>query len=125
VTDFIDGRKTASDATALLGQEVIVTLDHLDDPPVIAIGKLLSWSDSGQVVLQDEMGFLHYCWPMLMVRKHQIEGECHTCADPTIPGSEDGAPKGECPESQRVCGHHCNCSWTQDHCHWCDMKFDF
>lgn len=49
--------------------------------------------------------------------------ECDTCADPTIPGSQDGAPKGECPKSERACGHHCNCSWVHDCCHWCGVEF--
>lgn len=24
-----------------------------------------------------------------------------------------------CPASKRVCGHHCNHSWSHDHCDWC------
>lgn len=35
-------------------------------------GLLLAIEDSGQVVVQDEMGFAHYCWPMLTIRK--VEG---------------------------------------------------
>ena len=48
---------------------------------------------------------------------------CDTCADPETEGSEDGAPKNECPQSKRPCGHHCNCSWEQDICHWCGEEF--
>lgn len=29
----------------------------------------------------------------------------------------------ECPNSERPCGHHCNCSWIHDHCHWCGKDF--
>lgn len=43
-------------------------------------------------------------------------GECLTC------GELDGV-EGECPASERPCGHHCNCSWVHDHCHWCDAEF--
>jgi hypothetical protein len=41
-------------------------------------------------------------------------GECYSCGEP-------GA--GECPKSKRSCGHHCNCSWVHDHCHWCGQDF--
>lgn len=40
------------------------------------------------------------------------DDECLTC------GELDGA-EGECPNSKRPCGHHCNCSWIHDCCHWC------
>lgn len=29
-----------------------------------------------------------------------------------------------CPKSERVCGHHCNHSWTHDECCWCGKHFD-
>ena len=32
-------------------------------------------------------------------------------------------PRHECPESDRTCGHHCNCSWHQDRCCWCNKDF--
>ncbi len=32
--------------------------------------------------------------------------------------------KGECPESKRPCGHHCNCVWTQDRCCWCGKEIE-
>ena len=43
--------------------------------------------------------------------------DCATCGE----GSEvlAGCPLGECGKSKRVCGHHCNCIWTQDACCWC------
>lgn len=44
--------------------------------------------------------------------------ECMTCTD----GSEaDKADK--CPNSKRECGHHCDCSWSQDKCCWCGKEF--
>ena len=45
-----------------------------------------------------------------------IDPECDTC---TEPGS---GIEGECPMSKRPCGHHCNCVWENDHCHWCDAE---
>lgn len=42
------------------------------------------------------------------------EAECYSCGDPAA---------GTCPQSKRPCGHHCNCSWVHDHCHWCDKEF--
>lgn len=43
--------------------------------------------------------------------------ECGSCG-------EDGTEINECPKSKRPCGHHCNCSWTQDACCWCGATFD-
>ena len=40
--------------------------------------------------------------------------ECGSCAE--------DIPKNECPKSKRPCGHHCNCSWTQDICCWCKIE---
>lgn len=31
--------------------------------------------------------------------------------------------RGDCSKSERPCGHHCNCSWDQDVCHWCGRTF--
>jgi len=45
------------------------------------------------------------------------EDECLTC-------TEGGIPEGECKKSLRPCGHHCNCSWSQDCCHWCGAELD-
>jgi len=41
--------------------------------------------------------------------------DCASCGE--------NCPEGECPESQRTCGHHCNCSWVHDCCHWCGAEF--
>lgn len=43
--------------------------------------------------------------------------ECLTCGE--LAGAE-----GECPRSKRPCGHHCNCSWIHDCCHWCGAEMD-
>jgi len=42
--------------------------------------------------------------------------DCATCGE----GSE--CPLGECENSKRACGHHCNCIWTQDSCCWCGYE---
>lgn len=55
-----------ADAAPLLGKEVKVTLAH-DDPRGVVEGTLLSFADSGEVIVRDEMGFTHWCWPMLEV----------------------------------------------------------
>lgn len=47
----------------------------------------------------------------------RVDG-CDTCSEL---GPET---MGECPKSERICGHHCNCVWVHDHCHWCDMEVD-
>ena len=44
-----------------------------------------------------------------------MEDECWTCA-------EGVGFEGECPESKRRCGHHCNCVWVHDCCHWCGAE---
>ncbi len=41
--------------------------------------------------------------------------ECLTC------GELDGV-EGECPNSKRPCGHHCNHVWDADICHWCGAE---
>jgi hypothetical protein len=47
--------------------------------------------------------------------KPPLDPECTSCPE--------GMPENECPASRRQCGHHCNCSWVHDHCHWCDAEF--
>ena len=46
-----------------------------------------------------------------------LDDECLTCSE-----NDPRYPKGECHKSERPCGHHCNCSWTQDTCHWCGIE---
>lgn len=58
-----------------LGKQVKVILDKdewivRDNPnpkPVIIAGKLLSFSDAGEFVIEDDAGDIHYCWPMLTI----------------------------------------------------------
>ena len=40
------------------------------------------------------------------------ENECVSCGEEI--------PKNDCEKSKRPCGHHCDCSWSQDHCCWCN-----
>ena len=42
--------------------------------------------------------------------------DCGSCGEPDC-------VEGECPRSKRSCGHHCNCSWVHDVCHWCGKTF--
>lgn len=43
------------------------------------------------------------------------EEKCYSCGE--------DQRLGECPKSKRACGHHCNCSWVNDLCHWCGKEF--
>ena len=60
--------KTIEELQALLGKQVRVTLAH-DDPNGVAEGQLLAFDDGGGFVLLDDMGFKHYCWPMLLIEE--------------------------------------------------------
>ena len=41
---------------------------------------------------------------------------CDSCPEPDI-------EQDECPKSERLCGHHCNCSFEVDRCCWCGQTF--
>lgn len=57
---------TLVEARSMLGQPVVATLAFDGAAPaVIARGVLMRVSDSGEIVICDEMGFCHWCWPML------------------------------------------------------------
>jgi hypothetical protein len=43
------------------------------------------------------------------------DDDCISCGE--------GMPDGECGPSERLCGHHCNHSWTHDVCCWCHEEF--
>lgn len=61
-------------ARSLLGEEVEVVLEKGSPEgtdATVASGTLVAVEDTGQVVIRDEMGFAHYCWPMLTIRKVQ------------------------------------------------------
>jgi hypothetical protein len=47
------------------------------------------------------------------------EAECDSCA--SVPGGEDHPER--CPKSKKSCGHHCNHSWSHEHCHWCGKEW--
>lgn len=62
---------------ALLGQEVVIVLERGAPDrtgAVVAQGTLLAFDDGGSAVVRDEMGFVHYCWPMLEVRPLHNDG---------------------------------------------------
>lgn len=56
-------------ARGLLGKNVEVTLGIENGAPVIAKGQLLSVDEWGEVTVRDEMGGVHWCWPMLDIRE--------------------------------------------------------
>jgi hypothetical protein len=58
------------DARALLGRDVTVSLDDRE----IVSGRLVAVSDGGEVVLVDDMGFHHYCWPLLDIHPKAVGG---------------------------------------------------
>ncbi len=60
-----DRAAKVTDPKTLLGEQVRVKLAE----KVIVIGKLLSFSDGGELTIEDSSGFVHYCWPMLHVER--------------------------------------------------------
>jgi len=54
--------------------------------------------------------------PETVVSENPAEGECSSCG-------EESCKPNECPNSRRPCGHHCNCSWSQEVCCWCGKEF--
>jgi hypothetical protein len=39
-------------------------------------------------------------------------------------GDHGGAGHVEsCPKSKKICGHHCNHSWSHEHCHYCGKEW--
>lgn len=65
------------DLVDYLGKQVRVTLAHTEDPDGepkrIAEGMLLGLGESGEFVIQDDMGFVHYCWPLLDIEEVRNE----------------------------------------------------
>jgi hypothetical protein len=45
--------------------------------------------------------------------------ECYSCGEE---GADD--PEMKCSQAKRPCGHHCNCIWVHDHCHWCEAEIN-
>lgn len=56
-------------ARSLLGKPVRVKLDER----VITYGVLLSFAEDGEVVIEDETGVIHWCWPMLDIEEDNDE----------------------------------------------------
>ena len=44
----------------------------------------------------------------------KVDPDCWSCGELGVE---------QCPASKFDCGHHCNCSWTQDVCCWCGKVF--
>jgi hypothetical protein len=57
----------------LLGKRVRVVLHKPQpgnrDKAVITTGKLLGFGDGGYVEIEEDDGFVHYCWPMLEIEE--------------------------------------------------------
>lgn len=54
----------------LLGKDVRITLtDSNFSEHVVATGRLIAFDDAGEAVLVDDMGFTHWCWPMLAIEE--------------------------------------------------------
>jgi hypothetical protein len=58
---------------AFLGKRVRIRLSGIDDPDgvIIVRGKLLGFGEDGTFEVQEDDGFVHYCWPLL-----DIEADC-------------------------------------------------
>lgn len=50
----------------------------------------------------------------IVTQPHE-EFSCISCGEEMI--------RNECPKSTLDCGHHCNCSWIHDYCHFCEANF--
>jgi hypothetical protein len=66
---------TLARARSLLGQRVKATLAIGDAPITIATGRLLRISDGGEMAIEDDNGFVNYCWPMLDIAADQQDKE--------------------------------------------------
>jgi small nuclear ribonucleoprotein (snRNP)-like protein len=55
---------------SLLGKRVEVTLtDSNEKPRVIVTGTLIAFDEMGEVVIQDDSGDPHWCWPNLKIEE--------------------------------------------------------
>lgn len=64
-----EGRR-APEAAALLGKRVIIRLGEEEGAPVLVKGKFLCFGDGGDFVIQEDGGFLKFCWPMLEIKEN-------------------------------------------------------
>jgi small nuclear ribonucleoprotein (snRNP)-like protein len=54
----------------LLGKRVAVTLtDSNEKPRIIVTGTLIAFDEMGEVVVQDDSGDPHWCWPNLKIEE--------------------------------------------------------
>lgn len=78
--------------------------------------------EEGQEVVKDPMGDYHVAHLTIggqaLMReegKVYIAGDCIDC------GGVDEVET--CPKSEKPCGHHCNHSWSHEHCHYCGKEW--
>lgn len=53
-------------------------------------------------------------WAKERAKLTHMSEECDSCGE---------VEEGDCPQSQRPCGHHCNHTWSHDECCWCGKVF--
>jgi hypothetical protein len=51
-----------------------------------------------------------------------FDPECDSCCEQEY--YENEREEDVCPQSLRVCGHHCNYSWSHDTCCWCGKTWE-
>ena len=59
---------TNEQINSLLGHQVQAMFDY-DDENAVAVGQLLAWDEGGECVILDDMGFKHWCWPLLRLKE--------------------------------------------------------
>jgi len=68
----MEKHKIETDKThSLLGKRVRVTLEEARNecPPIIVTGKFLGFGEGGDIEIEEDDGFIHWCWPMLNVEE--------------------------------------------------------
>jgi len=90
-------------------------------PVVLALKERILQNMSEPVLLEGDEADL----PTIELLKREIDRTIEDFIYDTSCGScgEHGPKLGECSASKRICGHHCNCSWTHDECCWCGEEF--
>lgn len=79
--------------------------------------------EPGQEVVKDPMGDFHvgHLTIALQARKRE-EGKVYVFDCDDCGGPPAGEPE-TCPKSEKPCGHHCNHSWSHEHCHYCGKEW--